>query len=193
MVSEKTSSVFAPYSCQLPLTEWQVGEALIGSISDRLSITDLDENWFKVGELANIFAQQIQGSYPSNTGVEIPASVVVNELLENVVKFGAPGSFADLEFFFFSTYYEILLTNACSIEQGENFKFYLERLSGSLQTKSLNRLFEEKITLSSLGSSTKTELGLLMILKDYGSKIKVEMTQTDKSVLAKTKIQLKVG
>ncbi len=188
------SSISAPYHCDLPPTEWQTGDSFVDSFSDQLSISDLDENWFKVGELANIFAQKIQGIYPASVSLETTASVVINELLENVVKYGLAGTYSNLEFKCFTSYFELFLTNTCSHEQAETFQFYLERLSGNLQAKSLSRLFEEKITLSSMVSSSKSELGMLMILKDYGSKLKIDLVpNSDGSTSVALKLQIKAG
>ena len=133
----------------------------------------LDFSWVHAGATAEFLGNFLAGLAARSDldGNEVRHSVnyLANELLENAVKFRAPGAGdVELEARFDGQTVELIMSNFAAEQTTARFETFL----GELTSRDPGELLIERIEANAAGdSSSGSGLGLLTLMNDYGARL----------------------
>lgn len=137
----------------------------------RLSLypTDLVQYWNRCGLTADFVASFMTYCYPDHKVVKNSFSVILNELLENAVKYSIKGS-ADIDIMIFSVGKDTVVfevQNQVDVSHYESLRTYSHELSqiADLEKKYLDILKQDRVHPDSSG------LGLITLKKDFKAQL----------------------
>ena len=137
----------------------------------RLSEGSLDISWHHCSAtadfLGDFFAAQIRASDSATNEIRHAIGYLVNELLENTVKFRAPGDI-EIEASFEEGNFELRVLNLVPSETAARFQGLLSEITG----RDAGELLIERIEQNAADpSSSGSGLGLLTLMSDYGARL----------------------
>lgn len=133
----------------------------------------LEFGWVQCGVTAEFLGNFLAGlaarSAVDANEVRHSVSYLANELLENAVKFRAPGSGdVELEARFDGQTVELVLSNFAAEQTSAGFQTYL----AEMVSRDPGELLIERIEANAAGdSSSGSGLGLLTLMNDYGARL----------------------
>ena len=136
----------------------------------------LNDVWQRCGLLSNFFGQAIANLVKINdNNVNINSlkeiySYLVNELLENMAKFGLHDNDNDCSFTFWKEDKSVLISefsNFASLKNGNNFISIANEL---INSKDINALYIQKIEENALSDTETSGLGFFTLINDYSVK-----------------------
>jgi hypothetical protein len=144
-----------------------------GAVGNRLRLADgpIDLSWHHCGTtsefLGDFFALSHARSAHAYNEARHSIGYLVNELLENAVKFRAPGDVV-VESSLQDGRFEIRVANLVARETAERFAGLLAELT----TRDPGELLIERIEANAADSSSSASgLGLLTLMSDYGARL----------------------
>ncbi len=137
----------------------------------RLAEGALDLSWHHCGTtaefLGEIFALRVATARFDYNEARHSIGYLVNELLENAVKFRSPGDIV-IESSFDGGLFEIRVTNLIGEETATRFKLMLARIT----SRDPGEMLIERIEANAAGASPGgSGLGLLTLMSDYGVRL----------------------
>ena len=137
----------------------------------RLSEGSLDISWHHCSTtadfLGDFFAVQAKAGDPELNEIRHAIGYLVNELLENAVKFRAPGDI-EIEAHFYDTTFGLSVQNRVHSETAERFQALLTEIT----SRDPGELLIERIEQNAADpSSSGSGLGLLTLMSDYGARL----------------------
>ena len=162
----------------------------IAGQTNRLRLADgpLELGWHHCGTtsdfLADFFARLAQKSHANYNDTLHSIGYLVNELLENAVKFRAPGDIV-IEATLEGNNFEVRVSNLVAASTAERFRGLLEEIT----SRDPGELLTERIELNAADpSSSGSGLGLLTLMSDYGVQLgwKFDRDATDGPVRLET-------
>jgi hypothetical protein len=127
-------------------------------------------HWHRCGLAADYFAAHVAYTFDNREAARAMLATVVNELLENAVKFSSDKSQpASLSFDHFGDWLAIETKNRTDARRAAA----LNALSADFAAQSAETLFLARIA-STAGTDTSSGLGLLVLQKDYGVRLTIE-------------------
>ncbi len=146
-------------------------DSMVEITKDQLSVAvtmeDCKSHWHRCSLLANFAANYFSGFYPTNNNINNAFSTIINELIENAVKYSEPSN-SSIEIRLYRLEKDTVITCVNSIEktQYEKFKGFAEEL---VKCNEIDKLYKE--TLESKALSETSGLGLISIINYYNSKL----------------------
>jgi hypothetical protein len=146
-------------------------DSMIEIKKDQLSITvtteDCKNHWHRCSLLADFAANYFSAFFPVNININNAFSTIINELIENAVKYSEPSnSPIELRLFNFDDKTIITCFNTIDKVRYEKFKNYVEEL---VKCNEIDKLYKD--TLESKALTETSGLGLISIINYYNSKL----------------------
>ena len=161
--------------------------ALISTIEIRILPKDFNTEWQRCGQTADYLASYLAHHFEDFEMAMNVLSTVLNELIENSVKFSASQhEWVSISASFSGKAVILEATNSATAEQLELFTAFVERLL----SEDVEDLFLARIEDSDFGVESGSGLGLITIKKDYLSGIGVRFQQRPISDLYDVSVQL---
>ncbi len=134
---------------------------------------DFMTEWQRCGLVADFLARYQSFNFKNPEKALNVLSTVVNELLENGVKFSADkNKLVNLSLRYYGSTIEIETVNTCDQTQAVVLDTYIERLKNN----DSETMFLEQIQKSEDGGSDVSGLGLITILKDYDAQLGIRIS-----------------
>ena len=143
----------------------------LSTIELRFVPLDFVMHWHRCGLAADYFAAHLAYTFDNRDAARAVLSTVVNELLENAVKFSSEKSrSASLTLNHYGEWLAIETRNRTDARRAES----LGALMRDLEAQSAADLFLARIASPSGGESSPSGLGLLVLKKDYAVRLTIE-------------------
>jgi len=127
--------------------------------------------WHRCGLAADYFAAHVAYTFDNREGARTLLATVVNELLENAVKFSSDKSLAaSLGFKHYGDWLTIETRNRTDARHAAA----LEALARDFDAHPAETLFMARVASPSGSDTSPSGLGLLVLKKDYGVRLTVE-------------------
>lgn len=131
---------------------------------------DLVIEWHRVVQITDFFAEYYMSCFLNEQSVGNTLKTIVNELIENIVKFSSKKeNFATIDFAHFGDEITIKTHNISSRYQTEKFITFFKKLI----TKDSEELFLQQIQLAAATDESSSGLGLLILKKDYHAQLSI--------------------
>ncbi len=141
---------------------------------------DLVANWQRCGQAADCFGRFLSYNYEDSDNAYNTLSTVLNELLENAVKFSIGGEDqVKLSIAYFDD--EVVMETANVAHSDSAFKL-LEGVT-RIENEDLELLFLEQLEHTANNATHASGLGFITIKKDYGARlgVRVEPSQNEEN------------
>ncbi|NQY75322.1 MAG: hypothetical protein HRT90_11295 [Candidatus Margulisbacteria bacterium] len=149
--------------------------------------SDLVTFWKRCGLTADFMAEYQSFNFEDAEKATNILSSVVNELLENAVKFSTDKNEPlCLSMSYSGEHLDIIVKNIADSESAEIFKKYVQ----NIMTKDVERLFFDQLENISDKGPEESRLGLLTIVKDFGGQLGLNISPHNQNGMHK--ITLKV-
>ena len=156
---------------------WGPPISTLGLSFDRL---DLVSSWRRCSLSADFAAHYISDHFDNPERVGGVLSTIINELIENAVKFSLPGSQeVRVAIPFFGNRVTLELRHVCSTAQALLLHAWVERV----YTTDAEDLFVEQLEYTAHHAPESSGLGLITLRKDYGATIGVRLLPMDGDVV----------
>ncbi|MCB9670089.1 MAG: hypothetical protein H6734_11500 [Alphaproteobacteria bacterium] len=148
----------------------------ISEFEVRFMPLDLVAHWRRCGMTADFLAYFLSHAFRNPDSALGTLSTVINELLENAVKFSADKRVpVVLSLSHFGEVIGITATNTCRDAHAERFAGFLERL----RTEDIDDLFVSQIEHNAESAQGESGLGIITMVKDYGASLAVRITPAE--------------
>jgi hypothetical protein len=160
--------VVGPYRMDLDRSDSMIHISLFPS--------DLVKHWSRCGLTADFAASFFSFRFPDSKKARNSLSVIMNEIVENAVKFSnTPNANIAINLFNMTDLIVFEVENFTNQEQFESFRATARDLLESSDIE--ERYFE--VLSSKAANSMTSGLGLLTIIHDFNARIGVRFTETD--------------
>jgi hypothetical protein len=159
-MTDRVFGAFDPDSDEASLSEFEV----------KFMPLDLVAHWRRCGVTADFLAYFLSQTFSRPDDALGILSTVINELLENAVKFSANKRRPIvLSLSHFGETIRITTENTCSNEKAERFATFLQRLD----TEDIDDLFIAQIEHNAESAQGESGLGIITMVRDYGAQLGV--------------------
>jgi len=135
--------------------------------------------WKRCGMVADFLANYQSTNFNNRSKAQTILSTVINELLENAVKFSSDNNkLINLSLKYFNDRIMIETINATN----ENNALALNNFVGTLNTNSIEDLFFQKIEYHAKEKIEISGLGLLTLAKDYNASLGIKIQPKTKTL-----------
>jgi hypothetical protein len=152
-----------------------VGQAPLSEFEVKFTPLDLVAHWRRCGMTADFLAYFIAYTFENPKAALNTLSTVINELLENAVKFSAnKREPVVLALNHYGETIRIETRNVCSEAVTQRFDAFLDRLF----TEDIEELFIAQIEHNAATNRSESGLGLITMVKDHNAKLGVSIRPT---------------
>lgn len=134
---------------------------------------DFVKDWKKTGKLADVISDYISFSYKDYKKIEVVISIVLNELLENAVKYSYEKSKITIISESFENEIKLQIKNSCTDNQFYLFNEFLNEIAKLREMIDYDRITVKYIKED---SSSLSQLGFITLLKNYPIRLTTKVT-----------------
>jgi len=149
-------------------------EPIISELYMRFIPLDLVAHWKRCGMVADFLAHFLGYNFENKEMATNIISTVLNEVLENAVKFSVDKSETiALGLRYVGEHIEVEASNKTDLIKADNLAKYIQKL----HTEDLEDLFVQQIEHTAAKERTASGLGLITLKKDYEARVGCQITE----------------
>lgn len=163
------------------------GRRPISELFLKLSPLDLVAHWGRCGMAADYMASYLAYDFENAAGAQNVISTVLNELVENIVKFSSDKRIAvTASVVHYGEFVCITTENVTNAARAAALASTMEELV----SQDLDELFSAQVERTVATSEAISKLGLLMLMKDYKAQLGVRISPRPASDLSEVIVQV---